>query len=780
MVGTLYRKNLLFTVEKEKFIAEYNLPYSGPQTSEYLAKARDFSGEPLDDGIYGGAKTYVNYQQYLNDNGALFKLNPSVGVPYSIDTGTYPLAKDDPNLTPYSNFEAPSQELLDQFEADSTTALDNFSTDSATALGALGGVDIGFYNANPEFNNLNEFCKYDRAGTIESYKLNPATPLPYTPDSAGTPDPLNDPNLVMFNDVTREWVQNNFTITVDSVADFPSLPVTAIGAKVFWTGYHSQSDGGSNWGVIKSGAHVEDGGSIFSLNASTYIEANLKGSRINTRKFGLKGNSVSDDTAQAQVLIDYSETNLRGLYWSAGDYIVTNLTAQGVLDWLGESKNAVTINSTATGNLLTAIKGGPDFQIDNIDLSIKGISFNRVSGDYSLASDVLKIEKYIRLSIDDVTVFAGGLSGIHMQDCFVMRLNKIYGLACGKNAAVTSDDAVIRYTRIITGNSFYLTNSYISNSIPTNGLRINTAQNIAVRKVTLESCNKLISIGESGTLSRSVSLESVYCENAVDSHISLRAVTNVRTTNVYINPLGPRELTVRNGIEVLGTYNNIDSSGVSIVGEPPAGNTDWLSPYEFNVRTGNTSGSIFVGSGVTLKYCEISDKVTLNDNGFRYAVNTTETPLGIQGLEKGIEKTHVNNLNSVDLATWTPTGTITVLNNGGVFLDGNDVFTVSSSTGGYISLNETDSFLTNEALCFSMFFSGRGRILLRGRRVSDNLFEDVAEYSQPIDYGEMRRVWASVRLAKDYNLFICRIYPDDQMRISYPQLEKDVRPSNFK
>lgn len=106
-----------------------------------------------------------------------------------------------------------------------TLVINDIETRGNEALGALGGVDIGFYNTDPQFNNLNEFCKYDRAGTIESYKLNPATPLPYTPDSAGTPDPQNDSNLVMFNDVTREYVNQNFDKfgTLSSFVNDPKL-----------------------------------------------------------------------------------------------------------------------------------------------------------------------------------------------------------------------------------------------------------------------------------------------------------------------------------------------------------------------------------------------------------------------------------------------------------------------------------------------------------------------------------------------------------------------------
>lgn len=80
-----------------------------------------------------------------------------------------------------------------------------------------------------------------------------------------------------------------------------------IGSKVFWRGYYIESDGGSNWGIVKSGAHTEDGGHIFSIDANTYIEANLKGKKLNVLKFGVDASGVLDslpmlDAATAYVL----------------------------------------------------------------------------------------------------------------------------------------------------------------------------------------------------------------------------------------------------------------------------------------------------------------------------------------------------------------------------------------------------------------------------------------------------------------------------------------------
>lgn len=102
------------------------------------------------------------------------------------------------------------------------------------------------------------------------------------------------------------------TNTFKTVADMKAFTNHTVGSKVVWQGYYSQSDGGSNWGVVKSGAHVDDGGSIFSIDANTYIEANLKGGfKISLLKFGGKGDGAADLTSRqansnaANNLIDY-------------------------------------------------------------------------------------------------------------------------------------------------------------------------------------------------------------------------------------------------------------------------------------------------------------------------------------------------------------------------------------------------------------------------------------------------------------------------------------------
>jgi hypothetical protein len=71
-----------------------------------------------------------------------------------------------------------------------------------------------------------------------------------------------------------------------------SLIVFPIGKKIFWQGYHVESDGGSNWGLVQAGVGINDGGSEFTLADGQHVEANLKGNKVSIRKFGGRSDNV--------------------------------------------------------------------------------------------------------------------------------------------------------------------------------------------------------------------------------------------------------------------------------------------------------------------------------------------------------------------------------------------------------------------------------------------------------------------------------------------------------
>lgn len=84
------------------------------------------------------------------------------------------------------------------------------------------------------------------------------------------------------------------TIKLQRATDIQYLTYAIKGQRVQWLGYYEQSDGGSNWGTVKTGVHVEDGGLVFSIDANTYVAANHAGNRFSVKKFGARGGGADD------------------------------------------------------------------------------------------------------------------------------------------------------------------------------------------------------------------------------------------------------------------------------------------------------------------------------------------------------------------------------------------------------------------------------------------------------------------------------------------------------
>lgn len=142
------------------------------------------------------------------------------------------------------------------------------------------------------------------------------------------------------------------------------------GTRIEWQGYYTQSDGGSNWGVLKFGAHTEDGGSIFSINANTYIEANLKGKKISASKFGViadwseAAQNGTDSKSALQAAINYAREGERVLYTPPGYVRVSgnvDTNPTGLYKKLNWHSDNTTIVADFYGVPLT-IKGGASFQ----------------------------------------------------------------------------------------------------------------------------------------------------------------------------------------------------------------------------------------------------------------------------------------------------------------------------------------------------------------------------------------------------------------------------------
>ena len=159
----------------------------------------------------------------------------------------------------------------------------------------------GIWAAGQTFTAFNQYMVF--GGVAYKPDVNVMV-LPYV----SLASPVGDANVVPFTDQTvqnddlsQSYTFKTIALMKASLVEFPE------GKKIFWQGYHAESDGGSNWGIVKSGAHTEDGGSIFTLADGKYIDANMKGKKTTFAKFGLSSsvvdNSDSIESALSFVLV---------------------------------------------------------------------------------------------------------------------------------------------------------------------------------------------------------------------------------------------------------------------------------------------------------------------------------------------------------------------------------------------------------------------------------------------------------------------------------------------
>lgn len=104
-------------------------------------------------------------------------------------------------------------------------------------------------------------------------------------------------------------MSNVLSITFSTVIEMQASPWLVVGQRVRWLGYYTVSDGGGSWGVVKSGTHIADGGSIFSIGPALYIEANTNGKKMTLKKFGCRQDGVTNDKDQLYRAVEFTTNN---------------------------------------------------------------------------------------------------------------------------------------------------------------------------------------------------------------------------------------------------------------------------------------------------------------------------------------------------------------------------------------------------------------------------------------------------------------------------------------
>ena len=129
-----------------------------------------------------------------------------------------------------------------------------------------------------------------------------------------------------------------------SAVDFTQMN----GFKVNWRGYYAESDGGSNWGVVRVGdstSLVDDGGSIFVIVndavSGVWVEANISGT-LSPAKFGAVNGQ--DATLAIQNLYAVSkDVKISKSYLVSG---TANVLSGSSTKFIGDGKLTMTANNT--------------------------------------------------------------------------------------------------------------------------------------------------------------------------------------------------------------------------------------------------------------------------------------------------------------------------------------------------------------------------------------------------------------------------------------------------
>lgn len=109
-------------------------------------------------------------------------------------------------------------------------------------------------------------------------------------------------------------LDNVHTRTFANVAAMLAFNGFQEGQQVEWRGYYTPNDGGGNTGIVKTGAHTPDGGSIFSVDTNTYIEATA-GDCLNLLQWGGKRDLSFDSTDRFNALVRYAVKDDKQDFW---------------------------------------------------------------------------------------------------------------------------------------------------------------------------------------------------------------------------------------------------------------------------------------------------------------------------------------------------------------------------------------------------------------------------------------------------------------------------------
>lgn len=140
-------------------------------------------------------------------------------------------------------------------------------------------------------------------------------------------------DLNLINDLSQAYAFPTVNAMQISTIIFPD------GKELTWDGYFDQTGLGGNSGIVTSGVHVDDGGSIFSLADGKYVKANQDGNRVEVTKFG----AIPDDTTDVILRLEAATlfAGLERTIWLSASGDIPSKSYMISRPWRAESNYSV-------------------------------------------------------------------------------------------------------------------------------------------------------------------------------------------------------------------------------------------------------------------------------------------------------------------------------------------------------------------------------------------------------------------------------------------------------
>ncbi len=545
-------------------------------------------------------------------------------------------------------------------------------------------------------------------------------------------------------------------------------------------------------------------GSVVRTEAGTWRIVNTSGILLDSGLYAIpltglfasdfsfsKDNNATDNTSAWNDLVSKLDSaNAVTVKFNGGEFLCNEMSATDVdikIKGEGKGKNGTIFINESSGNVFNLTRTSIGNAYRN-KLKIIGVAIGRdtLDGVHTASGDHgISITGYNNLEVGDIQINQAGRSGIYIENVYVVNINDIAGGYCGQNNATPpEDEGVVRVNRISTGNSIRFRDSYISNSLKTDGLVINNAQSIKVGSSTFESCRNLLKIGTLGQTSRGVSIDTCYFENPSVRSINLISCYGVLISCAYHNLVGPRS------DEVFGCVRLESCDRVEIFGG------SWSDPQ--SVSNPNYKGALELFCGGSMAFngqvfisatASISKICVEKTGGNRLEFNIRSNRCGVEfeSLKGLIKPKSGNGIPNTDLTAWSQSGAISVTLD--EFFDGSPMYNIVGDGSSSINLSSSTAMSVGDEINFSGFISEACRLRIRGRRVSDGGFEDIANASKLGDVTGVnvasdytRRFYVNGIATSDYNLinFIIQPTSSDPVTFAYPQSNLDLVPEDYK